>query len=234
MNGFTLKIIASLSMLLDHIGAVMFPDLQWLRYVGRLAFPIYCFLLVEGFYHTRSVARYLSRLFLFALVSEVPFDLYFQGKLVDWSHQNVFFTLFMGLLLLQLIHTVAYLTLVRENGSLIPIFVRILVTVALIVVFGLIAQNCHTDYRYPGILLILSFALFRQIPLLEWLSVICINLRLFSSSLQAAGSLALLPISLYNRKRGPGFKYFFYLFYPGHLLLLYFINDYFEFRIRIL
>ena len=73
MSTTVLKLIALLSMALDHTGAVLFPQAQWMRIIGRLAFPIYCFCLVEGYRHTSSVPRYLARLGLFALLSEIPF-----------------------------------------------------------------------------------------------------------------------------------------------------------------
>ena len=122
ISGSTLKMIAVITMLIDHVaagvlgryltmyaldstpGAIDYNTL-WIIYevmrgIGRVAFPIYCFLLVEGFTHTKSVGKYSLRLLLFAFVSEVPFDLLFNGKVVDLSYQNVFFTLWIGLLVM--------------------------------------------------------------------------------------------------------------------------------------
>ena len=100
ISGYWLKLIAVISMLIDHTSAVILeqiPGLEapafFMRIIGRAAFPIYCFLLVEGFYHTRSRAKYAGRLFLFALISEVPFDLAFSRRMWDFSSNNVFFTL---------------------------------------------------------------------------------------------------------------------------------------------
>ena len=107
ISGYWLKLIAVISMLIDHTSAVILeqiPGLEapafFMRIIGRLAFPIYCFLLVEGFYHTRSRAKYAGRLFLFALISEVPFDLAFSRRMWDFSSNNVFFTLLFGLLVI--------------------------------------------------------------------------------------------------------------------------------------
>ena len=72
VSAFDLKCIAVFSMLIDHIGAFLFPSEVWMRYVGRLAFPIFGFLIVEGFFHTRDLKKYMSRLFVFALISEIP------------------------------------------------------------------------------------------------------------------------------------------------------------------
>ena len=137
ISGSTLKMIAIVTMLIDHIGAVVLARLlivqgvnsidtssqnavmQWLtqnatlyytytamRMIGRIAFPIFCFLLVEGFLHTHDVKKYALRLGAFALISEIPFDLTFSGKVLDFQYQNVFFTLFIGLLTMMVYHMV--------------------------------------------------------------------------------------------------------------------------------
>ena len=102
----TLKIIAIVSMITDHVGFVFFPHELIFRYIGRIAFPIYCFLLTEGFFHTRSIYRYLARMGLFAVLSEIPFNLGLYHVLIYRWNINVFFTLFLGLLVmyLSLIH----------------------------------------------------------------------------------------------------------------------------------
>ena len=100
LNSFWLKMIAITTMLIDHVGAVLLPQYPILRIIGRIAFPIFCFLLVEGFMHTHDVIRYMTRIGLFALISEIPFDLLFYGRILDGTHQNVFFTLFIGLVML--------------------------------------------------------------------------------------------------------------------------------------
>ena len=105
MTGFQLKLLAMLAMTADHIGAVFFPEIPLLRWIGRLAMPVLCFFIGEGLRHTRSPRRYLLRLTGFALLSELPFDLAFYGG-IEWGHQNVYFTLALGLLALYLIITV--------------------------------------------------------------------------------------------------------------------------------
>ena len=93
MDGTVLKLIACLSMFIDHLGAVCFSGMMGFRIIGRLAFPIYCFLLVEGAVHTHDMKKYILRMGIFALISEVPFDLAFYHRLVYMGHQNVFFIL---------------------------------------------------------------------------------------------------------------------------------------------
>ena len=115
VTGSTLKIIAIIAMFIDHTAAIVLERMIYMpkyasislygiygvmRLIGRLGFPIFCFLLIEGLCYTKDVKKYAGRLFLFALVSEIPFDLGFAGKAFYWQYQNVFFTLFIGLLVL--------------------------------------------------------------------------------------------------------------------------------------
>ena len=87
-------------MIIDHTGAVLFPGELMFRYIGRISFPIFCFLLTEGFFHTKDVRKYMLRLGIFAVVSEIPYDLAFRGTVLEFEHQNVFFTLFMGVVMM--------------------------------------------------------------------------------------------------------------------------------------
>ena len=212
MSGFALKLLALAAMITDHVGVVFFDygtAYTWLRGIGRLSFPIYCFLIVEGFHHTRNIMKYLLRLGIFAVVSEVPFDLCFHGQIWYPEKQNVYISLLMG---------VALLLILEKIGEL-PLKLLIIAS------FCVTAQEIHCDYRYIGILMILFFELFREIPLMKNLTQLLCNIK-FSTVLQNVGIFALLPIGLYNGKRGPSFKYFFYAAYPAHLLIIYFIARY--------
>ena len=229
ISGSTIKIIAILSMLIDHIGAVVVYryiehaynqgtvvsgtvyDLYYLlRSIGRWGFPIFCFLLVEGFLHTRSTAKYALRLGIFALISEIPFNLAFSGQVFDPSYQNVFFTLFIGLLVM-----VCFRMVERTN---LHIVFKILFSLLSLTAGYCIATFLCTDYNGIGVCCILVIYFFRNNK----------SLQLLAGSLafmwEVPAPMAFIPIAFYNGKRGLKMKYFFYAFYPTHLLLLHFIT----------
>lgn len=215
LSTFALKMIAVISMAIDHTGAVLFPQYTILRMIGRLAFPIYAFLLVEGFFHTRDVKKYAIRLGLFALASEVPFDLAFFKTPFYGGHQNIFFTLFLGIL--------ALLFAKECQNKLKNSFLSVIVTFTMILIFSILAELFHTDYGAFGILLIVVFYLFRKKDIFKTVSVTLMNVFL-AGGIQAYAGLSMIPILFYNGKKGPSLKYLFYGFYPVHLLILYIIS----------
>ncbi|MCD7818413.1 MAG: conjugal transfer protein TraX, partial [Lachnospiraceae bacterium] len=177
------------------------------RNIGRLAFPIFCFLLVEGFLHTRSPRKYAERLFLFALISEIPFDIALKGSWFYPDKQNVYFTLLIGLLVLIGIRAIT------DNGT------RSLLLAAVPIAAGmLLAWWIDTDYNYKGVFLIAVLYLMRYSRLYQ-----CIG-GAAAISWELPAPLAFIPVYFYNGKRGISLKYFFYWFYPVHLMLLYVIN----------
>lgn len=213
LSGSTLKLIAIITMFIDHVGAAILEQLPTfytdvtiyrtdlvLRYIGRIAFPIFCFLLVEGFLHTHNIKKYALRLLGFALISEIPFDLAFKRQVLEFGYQNVFFTLFIGLLTL-----IAIKHFEKNNVmKILSMFVGILA-----------AQFLHTDYAGFGVVFILLLYILRDKMILR--NVVCSIAILW----ELTAPIAFIPISLYNGKRGIQLKYFFYVFYPAHLLLLY-------------
>ena len=110
LNSANLKIIAMVTMLIDHVGAVIFPQFIILRIIGRIAFPIFAYELVEGYFHTSNIWRYILRLLVFGVISEFFFDMAFFGYLGP-EHQNVMFELAFGLILLWLLES--YRTILR-------------------------------------------------------------------------------------------------------------------------
>ena len=209
INGFTLKWIAMVCMLVDHTGAVLFPQYIQMRMVGRLSFPIYCFLLVEGAVHTKNIRKYEIRLLAFAFLSEFPFDLAFYTR-PDFRHQNVFFTLFFGLLAVEQYQKQ------RENlNSLLTFIISISCMAA--------AELLNTDYGAAGVIFILLFYALYQQAVLKQAAFVAVNFLLYGVSIQSYAGFAAFPMLLYNGQKGPSMKYFFYLFYPLHLVGIYFI-----------
>lgn len=207
LDSFQLKCIAIVSMALDHTGAVLYPSQIWLRCLGRIAFPIFCFLIVEGFFHTHDVRRYMGRLGVFALISEIPYDLAFRGVPLEYDHQNVFFTLLIG---------IGMMVLLERNREW-PVKAVILLLAMWLAVL------IRSDYNFRGILLIFVFYIFHES---RWLAVTAGGFWnfLYQGVIQKYGVLSVLPLALYIGERGRKMKYFFYIFYPVHLLLLYGIS----------
>lgn len=187
--------------------------------IGRIAFPIFCFLLTEGFTRTSDIKRYAIRLGLFALISEIPFDLATSGVVLEFRHQNVFFTLFLGMLVMIGISTVEKQTWNKA--------VRVILSGAVVIAGMAAAILLRTDYDALGVLLIVALYVFRKKKswqILAGCAVICFAspllkgfAMLFSEILAV---LAFIFIGLYNGERGLRLKYVFYLFYPVHLLIL--------------
>lgn len=207
INSFQLKMIAIIAMIIDHIGLFFFPEHILFRIIGRISFPIFAFLIVEGFYHTRDIWKYMFRLGVFAVLSEIPFDLLTTGKVFDLRHQNVFFTLLIGVVLMY-VYEKQYSTFSKVS------------TVFLIMLAGDIFR---TDYGSWGVLMIFCFFIFRERIAAKLISVAVINIVVFGY-IQAFAVMALLPIYFYNGEKGRGYKYFFYFVYPVHLWIIWIIK----------
>lgn len=221
MSVFALKILAILAMSLDHIAAVFLSPINMpyllMRGFGRIAFPIFCFLIVEGYYHTRDVKKYMIRLAGFALVSEIPFDLCFYQKPIYWQHQNVFFTLALGLITIYAIDEIKK----RFSTSYIKALV---LQFAVIILAMTTAWFLSTDYSMLGILIIIAFYVGRG-NIIQIAISICIVTLYLGNTFQLYSLLALIPIYLYNGKKGPSMRYVFYVFYPAHMLILYVMSS---------
>ena len=235
ISSFTLHLIAMLFMLCDHLWATVLSQYGWLTWVGRLAYPIFAFLLVEGYFHTHDVKKYMGRLLFWAILSEVPFNLIYGGGPIYPFHQNVLWTFLLGLLCISVIEKT------RKKGKpLLTILVFILSAAA----FYALAFLTMVDYFGFGIWMVLVFYLFRgrswwcflgQFIGLYWINVTLIGglsvpVRFFGHEVflaqQAMACLALLPIWLYKGKQGPYNKRIqtgFYAFYPVHMLILFFL-----------
>lgn len=248
LTSSSLKIIAITAMFIDHFAASGvfgllsnsdYNDTIYtiLRIIGRLAFPIFCFSVAEGFHHAHDKYKYLLRLSVFALISEIPFDLAFNlavpittsKSVFDFSDQNVFFTLALGLL------AIIVFDMFKDKKELyqrIPGFLSV-------PVIGYFADKLKTDYGFMGVLMIFCFYYFRGNFLGISISTFVINILMvnidvyylftesnppFINFVQLFAVLPLIFIYIYNGERGLNLKYIFYWFYPVHLILLFCIK----------
>ena len=232
LSAAALHILAMALMLMDHLWATLLPGQEWLTCAGRLAFPIFAFMAVEGYFHTRSFRRYALRMLLFALLSEIPFDLMYGGTWFYPVHQNVIWTLLLGLLGIRAMEAV------REKGKH---WLYILTCVGVTLCGFALGTVGMMDYYGAGVLTVFVFYFFRgrewwkllgQVLALCWINVRLLGGQLYAVSLfgaeieicqQGLALLALVPIWLYRGRQGHhsrAFQYACYAFYPAHMLVL--------------
>ncbi len=233
-----LHTLAMALMLCDHLWATLFPAAEWLTCLGRLAFPIFAFMTAEGYTRTRDVRRYMLRMLIAALLSEIPFNLMVSGGVFYLYHQNVLWTFLLALALLYLIDK----TRERFKGA------ALVAVHALLVLLGFVlGYAAMLDYFGAGVLTVLVFRFFPcrgmknflcQLACMYVLNVsllggYCYEIGLFGQTLelpqQGLALLSLIPIWLYSGRRGSGgrgFQYFCYAFYPAHMLLLFLTREF--------
>ena len=217
LDGTTLKIIAMISMVFDHVGDMFFPDVMWLRMIGRLARPIFSCFIAEGVAHTRDRKKYLCRIGIFALISEIPFDLAFEGR-VGFAHQNIMLSFFLAVLALMLFDRIQGGK--NQEGKHTPIWKTALgvFAVAAIAVLSLLLR---ADYTVFAVIAVFLFYVLRQKhPLIRTGVGIAFLALTRTMGYYCATGFSFIPLALYNGKKGKGLKWLFYVFYPGHLLLL--------------
>lgn len=233
INRDLLKILAMSFMLLDHLWATIIPGNQWLTFIGRMAFPLFAFMIAEGFVHTSNFRKYALRLLVFALISEIPFNLFYSSSVFYPFHQNVIFTLLIGLLAIKVIDI--YL----QKRTPLNLVYATLAAVGL----PLLAEIAMTDYGAIGVMTVIVFYLFRNMRytwLLQLIALFILNVVIFQGfyipieilgqqiefPTQGFAVFAMIFIYLYNGAKGGGGKimqYSVYLFYPLHMLILYFL-----------
>ncbi len=232
-----LRILAMCFMICDHLWAKVVPGNDWMTYVGRMTFPIFAFMISEGFIHTSNLKKYIFRLLGFAVVSEIPFNLFYGGSWFYPYHQNVMFTLLLGLLAIMLIDKAR-----KEKTKK-----TIIKSVLLLIPICLGAFIGFPDYGFWGFLTVVMFYLFRDFPfawLAQLVAMVLMNLILFEGqqvplelfgethyiAIQGFAVFSLIPIWLYGGKKGKSSKimqYGFYAFYPVHMILIYLAVTYF-------
>ena len=242
LSSSALKMIAVITMLIDHVAAVLLVKLliqngswelidyngarmlnilsaehmdmikvyQQMRDIGRVAFPIYCFMLVEGFMRSRNVKKYMGRMLFFSILSEIPFDLAFSGKVFYWNYQNVMFTLCWGLLAMYISHQAEIRT---ENW-----FIKWPVMALAWAASAAMAEWMQTDYGAKGVGCIFVLYRFRYIRSLQLIG------GAIAFTWEMPAPVSFIFIALYNGKKGKDLRHFFYAFYPVHLLILYLVS----------
>lgn len=225
MNSFVLKIIACVCMFCDHFGDAVFGNITFLNFIGRISFPIFCFQIVQGYIHTHDVKKYITRLGIFGIISQIPFMLFYH-VVFDSFAINVIFTLLFGLL--------AILIYDKYNKF---------VGICSCLLLATIAQVCQFDYGFFGVFIIFMFYLLRNHKIaMSIVFIISVIIRYLIpviqnnfpiSSLFLGSSISMLmyftcssiiPILFYNGQKGKDAKYLFYIFYPLHLLILIAVN----------
>ena len=205
-------------MLIDHVTKMFVnkTDLLWTlgRGIGRLAFPIFCFLIVEGLFYTRNKKKYVLRLLIAAVISEVPYDLMRFGRVWNFDSQNVVWTLLLGFLAIAMIEYVK----TKFPGDM---FKYNTFSCLSIMLCGVTAMFFATDYTIFGVTLIVSFYMFRGQRLANFLMFLLLTWLFYAhETIQFAGLLAYPLIMFYNGKKGMDDKYCLYAFYPVHMLIL--------------
>jgi hypothetical protein len=225
-----LHIIAMVTMLIDHSMKTVIANDGWVFVLGRLAFPIFAFMVVEGYFHTHDYRKYILRMLVFALISEIPYDLMKSGVPFDSYDQNVIWTFFIALICMKIIE------LAKARGKR---WVFILTAIVVSLAGFLLGMLFMTDYGGTGVLMVLIFYFLRKrnwIHMLAQFVLLCfINVGLLGAlgyavtihnmeiPLQAFAVFALIPIWLYHGRQGyhsKPFQYFCYAFYPVHMILL--------------
>ncbi len=233
LSSTALRYIAMVFMLLDHMWATLISGNNWMTYVGRMAMPIFAFLVAEGYVHTGNLKKYKMRLFIFGLLSEIPFNLMVAGSCIFPFHQNVMFTLLIGLLVIERIDTI------RKNKTPKEICKNGFIIIGLCI----LSVITFVDYNITGVLTVVMFYVLRRVPFApvwQLVGMILINIVMrkgmyipitigtftFEFITQGFAVFSLLLIWMYNGKKGcseKGVQYFAYAFYPLHMLVLYLI-----------
>lgn len=237
MNSFLLKLIACITMLIDHVGSIFFPNIMIFRVIGRVSFPIYAFLITEGYTRTKNLKRYIFRLLILAIISQVPYMSAFEVKGL-----NIFFTLLAGILVILILDKKINFTQLSDGNRALNKIFEVGINIgkfAIIALILYILDRFEADYGVYGVCMILCFGIFKYdfkklvvniailnllytIPILKYfITPYGINYRVF---LQATCISSLFFIYNYDGTEGKKIKWLFYGFYPIHLAVLIFIR----------
>lgn len=213
MTIFIIKIIACITMVLDHIKYVYEPSINFVTlYLGRISFPLFAFLATEGYVHTSNIKKYFKRLILFGVISQIPFMI-FRTYVGNWLLLNIMFTLILGLMAILVYDKI-------ENKF---------ISIPLVILTVLCGDFLKVDYGAYGVLLIFILYLFKNKKILLTISYIgviilhyylmgCLNMNYIFNIIFTI--FPIIIILLYNGKQGKKLKYFYYWFYPVHMIVL--------------
>lgn len=228
INGATLKIIAIISMTIDHTAVALIPEGSELyirmRMIGRFAFPIFCFLLSEGLKYTRNRYLYLKKLLLFGLISTPFYYLIFKDEEVVGT--NVFFTLFLGGLCVSLTELIS--KKIKSRSVILNLVKTIIQSLVFILIF-ILSFILQSDYAGEGMAVIMSFYYLPLItnlpyPLICFFCCAILGITAHLSDEHIESIYAFIPMAVYDHNRGKQNKWFFYIYYPLHLLILYLLK----------
>ena len=230
MNSFVLKMLACITMFIDHISYVIPADTSYLNLIGRFSFPIFAFQISEGYMHTKNLKKYFFRLILFAIISQIPFMLFYPLVREDTFVLNVIFTLLLGLL---------SITIYDKYNPILGLICTL--------VLGITANILKCDYGFYGVIIIFIFYIFKNSKIkytigFEFATILyflALSFKYYKNGFDILKQaliwylpycfftmLAIVPILFYNNKKGSNNRYLIYLFYPLHLLFIYIISFY--------
>lgn len=208
MSSFTLKILAIIFMTIDHVGFILFPKINILRVIGRISFPIFAFQTGISFEKTKNKEKYILRMLIFTIFSQIPFNIAIQAGAPGYPHfLNIGATLTCGILALYCLEKFEN-KILKYTSTLLVILLGVFIPM---------------DYGWIGILTIIVLHYFKKDKLfasVSFATLVSINCIVKNSSFNLPEIIALIPILLYNGKKGPNVKYLFYIFYPLHLIIL--------------
>lgn len=220
MNRNVLKIIAVISMFIDHLGLIFFDNLIWLRLIGRIAFPIFAFFIAEGMRYTKNRKKYVLTLLLFAVISQIPYMFLF-----GFFKLNILFTF---------LYAILFIYIVEIKNIAVDKVLKIFILMILGLIVCLLSYLGVIDYGSLGVSLVLVFYFIKG-PILRYMAGVLVLVLMVAEDLllygfsasnfaQLVAIISIVLLFFYNGEKGRvNLKYFFYVFYPAHLYIMWLV-----------